>query len=332
LSDLQGGGTCGDESRPNVSFFVPAYNCEGVISEALDSIVESNLVEGDEIVVVDDASSDGTLGVIEERARRDGRLRIVRHRRNRGGGAARNTAVERALHPLLFCLDADNVLAPNSVGKLRDLLASTGSEVAAFEEVRYFARTVDETGHRWRFDQGVYDFEAYLSHPRVPGASGNYLFTKRSWVRAGGYPEFAGALDTWGFGLRQVATGSEMHVLPGSHYFHRFGYDSYYVRESRLRSGGIQALRVLMPFLHRLEEEDEDYLLSRDGHRRWMDELAERPLRLRPPGLPRPALRERLRRNGKRLGGRLGVLRARWRFWKRARRVRQRQGPASITP
>jgi hypothetical protein len=114
----------------------------------------------------------------------------------------------------------------------------------------------------------------------VPGASGNYMFTKQSWLRAGGYPEFAGALDAWGLGFRQVATGQKMMVMPGGGYYHRYGHESYWVRESKKGITSLTALQVMIPFLDQIVDRDVNYMMGRRRYT-WFDNLDRRPIRIK---------------------------------------------------
>jgi len=301
-----------------VTFFIPAFNCAKTLRETVASIFAGNLHEGDEVVIVDDASTDGTADLIRQLQQEHASIRSIAHRYNRGGGAARNTAVENATHEYLFCLDSDNILAPSSVPKLREFLAETGADVAAFQCLHYFVDNASAVTHRWIFKPGRTSLADYLAGTVVPGASGNYLFTRESWVRARGYPEFAGALDAWGFGLREVGTEQKMMVMPDSHYHHRHGHESYWVREARRGKTSLIALQLLIPFLEQLEIRDVNYIMSPKGRLTWFERLDQRPLRLKsgqlgksgtveglaPQSTSRPGLARRLLRL---LGRRLGI-------------------------
>lgn len=269
-----------------VSFFIPAFNCSETLAESVASITETNSEPDDEIVIVDDGSTDATAACAQKLSAQDGRVRLIQHRRNKGGASARNTAVEAARHPVLFCLDSDNILEKGSIPGLRRFLIDEAADVAAFQDLHYFRETPDKTTHIWRFKPGSIELHDYLAGTIVPGASGNYMFTAHSWERAGGYPIDAGALDTWGFGLRQVAAGARMLTQPATRYFHRYGHDSYWVRESRTTPPSLSALALLIPCLDRIDRRDVSYLFSKQGRRAWFESLDRRPLRVRgmPPG------------------------------------------------
>lgn len=264
----------------SISFIIPAYNCENYIEEAILSIYETNYRSGDEIVVVNDKSTDNTLKVVKRFARADCRVKVISHSLQKGGGAARNTAVEHAKNQLIFCLDSDNILAPRSIDKLKNLLLSTNADVATFQKLKYFKTSTSNINHEWVFQNDIYDMRNYLSSNIVPGASGNYLFTKNSWHKAGRYPEDQGALDTWGFGLRQVMTGSVMAVLRNSHYFHRIGHESYWIRESKKANISLLATQLIIPFMDLLDPRDQDYIFSRKYRKIWFDRLNARSIHI----------------------------------------------------
>jgi glycosyltransferase involved in cell wall biosynthesis len=264
-----------------VSFFIPAYNCEKTIRESVESITNGNLGNNDEIVIVNDGSNDNTGKIIRSLGEEIDNLHIFNHKINKGGGAARNTAAENANNEILFCLDSDNILIPGSVQKLKEYLIESNADIAAFKELHYFINNTNEITHKWTFNVGNISLADCLSDPIVPGASGNYMFTKESWIRAGGYPEFAGALDSWGFSFKQLATGSRMMVMDNSWYYHRHGYDSYWIRESRKGMISLTAIQIIIPFLELISKEDIEYIFSKEGRYSWFENLKNHPIRLK---------------------------------------------------
>jgi glycosyltransferase involved in cell wall biosynthesis len=266
-----------------VSFVIPAFNCARFVPTAVASIVRGNVEPGDELIIVDDGSTDETPRVLAELSRQHAEIRVLTHRFNKGSAAAgRNTAIDQARNELIFCLDADNVLTPGSVPQLRRHLIDTGADAAAFEELRYFVDDPDRTHLTWRFPARTISLADALAGHVWPGPSGNYLFTRTSWLRAGRYHEsVGGGIDSWAFGIRQLATGSRLEVLAGSNYRHRFGHESAWIIDSRSGNASLKALGVLLPFLHLLEDESVEYLFSRTGRTTWFDHLHQRPLRVR---------------------------------------------------
>jgi glycosyltransferase involved in cell wall biosynthesis len=270
-----------EKQELHTSFFMPAYNCANTIQESIESIMDSNFSEGDELIIVNDASTDNTNVILNGLVKKYPQITVLAHKRNRGGGAARNTAIENAHNSILFCLDSDNILATDSIRSLKTFLINSGVDVAVFQELRYFTNG-DSTKitHKWIFPTQEITLADCLSGPVVPGASGNYMFTLESWRRAGGYPEY-NFLDTWGFGFRQLATGSKMAVLPETYYYHRYGHESYWVRETKKNNVSLLAIQILIPYLNLINDEDIDYVFSHKGRYMWFENLANRPLRVK---------------------------------------------------
>jgi glycosyltransferase involved in cell wall biosynthesis len=89
---------------------MPAYNAEGTIREAVESVLAQTVADL-ELIVADDRSAvpaaEALTGVD------DPRLRIVRRERNGGIGRARNSALAVARAPLVSQLDADDLWEPD---------------------------------------------------------------------------------------------------------------------------------------------------------------------------------------------------------------------------
>ncbi|AMR31827.1 hypothetical protein A0256_10540 [Mucilaginibacter sp. PAMC 26640] len=267
---------------PGLSFFIPAYNCANTIGEAVDSIMESNFAQGDELIIVNDCSSDDTATALANLKAKYPGISTFSHSINKGGAAARNTAVENAKHDLLFCLDADNVLAPNSIKQLLNYLIINNADVASFQNQHFFLNNKLKPDYTWTLPAGEIALELYLSGQNTPGQHGNYLFTKQSWRNAHGYAEGTGALDTWTFGLRQAISGAKTVVLKDSFYYHRLNYgESYWMTdaEANMWSVSLKAAHALFPFYNRIEESYLNYMLGA-GRYTWFYELKKRNLKL----------------------------------------------------
>ena len=96
---------------PLVSIVMPVYNGAAWVRSCLDSILCQTM--GDfELIVVDDASTDETPGILAGYAARDARITVVTHGCNTHAGTARNDGMERATGTYLLFLDADDLYDP----------------------------------------------------------------------------------------------------------------------------------------------------------------------------------------------------------------------------
>lgn len=114
--------------RPVVSVVVPAYQVEGFLAEALDSVLSQSYREL-EVVVVDDGSTDGSGEIADRYAAEDPRVHVV-HQANAGLGAARNVGVRHATGDYLAFADSDDLVLPGAYGALVTALERSGSDLA----------------------------------------------------------------------------------------------------------------------------------------------------------------------------------------------------------
>jgi len=110
-----------------VAVAIPAFRAEASIGAVIGTLPA--LV--DRIVVVDDASPDGTSKVMEALA--DPRLTVLRHGRNLGVGGAMKTALRHCLAldvDVVVKVDADGQMDPEQLPQLLDALVDTGCDYA----------------------------------------------------------------------------------------------------------------------------------------------------------------------------------------------------------
>lgn len=111
-----------------VSIIVIAYNLESYVTEAVMSALAS---DADEVIVVDDGSTDRTLSVVQRIAQTNSRLRIVTQS-NGGSSRARNAGARGAKGKYLVFLDGDDRLLPGAISKLVAMLEASPSAVCAY--------------------------------------------------------------------------------------------------------------------------------------------------------------------------------------------------------
>jgi glycosyltransferase involved in cell wall biosynthesis len=270
-----------------ITFIIPAYNCQQTLSETVHSIYENNFMEGDEVIVVNDASTDNTFKIAKELQRKYPAIQILQHKINKGTAAAsRNTGIENASNELIFCLDSDNILIPGSVLQLKRYLLEEKADAAAFGEIHFFKDNTDGTRrpiYNTIFKSGVFTLADALCSNYFIGQSGNYLFTKQSWLKAGRYFEptlINQTLDSWTFTIRQLGIGAKLVKLANTYYLHRNMSDSHWNREIKRGNVSLAALTGIMPFLDKINEADVEYMFG-EGRYTWFNDLEKRPIRLK---------------------------------------------------
>ena len=94
---------------PEVSVIIPIYNTAAYLRKALDSICGQTLKEL-EIILIDDGSTDGSRGIIEEYAERDARIRWYAQP-NQGLSVARNRGLLHATGKYIYFMDLSGTLS-----------------------------------------------------------------------------------------------------------------------------------------------------------------------------------------------------------------------------
>lgn len=112
-----------DSEAPLVTIVVPVFNEERFLAECLESLVAQSWTSW-QCVVVDDASTDGSLTIARQFAKSDPRISSVRHYVNSGLPASRNTGLRITTTPWITFLDADDFLLADS---LKDRLLTASS-------------------------------------------------------------------------------------------------------------------------------------------------------------------------------------------------------------
>ncbi len=98
---------------PRVSVVITTYNYERFVAAAIESVLRQT-VRPDEIVVVDDGSTDGTAAVVARYAAQG--VRYIRQA-NAGAGAARNRGIRETRGDLIAFLDADDRWLPDKLAR-----------------------------------------------------------------------------------------------------------------------------------------------------------------------------------------------------------------------
>jgi glycosyltransferase involved in cell wall biosynthesis len=122
----------------SISVIVPTYNCGRFIAEAIDSILRQT-VEPEQIIVVDDGSTDDTEQVVRRYA--DPRIEYIKQP-NAGIASARNTGLKATRCEFVTFLDADDRWRPQFIERMHAFLAEDATIVCAFSNFIRFEHTI----------------------------------------------------------------------------------------------------------------------------------------------------------------------------------------------
>ncbi len=96
-----------------ISIIIPSFNKDKYLSLTLDSLTDQTYQKW-EALIVDDGSTDNSIGIIEAYCRADKRFRLIkRTSQNKGGSVCRNIGLRHAHGTYCIFLDADDILTPH---------------------------------------------------------------------------------------------------------------------------------------------------------------------------------------------------------------------------
>ncbi|KRD44637.1 glycosyl transferase [Cellulomonas sp. Root930] len=196
-----------------VSVCMATYNGEAWVGEQVGSVL-AQLGERDELVVVDDASTDGTVDVL--RSFDDPRIRLTVAERNRGYVATFADALARSRGTYLLLADQDDVWTPGRVDVMTAALAD-------HDVVAGNLRIMDGTDLTGPFGQQPWRLDPADSHRHARNALGILAGTRPYFGCAMGLrravleratpfpPYLTESHDLW-FALYGNVTGSVQHL------------------------------------------------------------------------------------------------------------------------
>lgn len=227
-----------------VSVIIPAFNAAATVGRALASVRAQEGV-GVEIIVIDDASRDGTADAVRAAIRPGENITLLQLPVNSGVSAARNAGIRLARAPYLAFLDADDVWLP---GKLQRQVALIAAD-PAITLVSCNSQQADADGRPLK--------EGHVNRPPVQGSEAwktllvyNFLptptvLTRTALVRElGGFDEKLAVgedLDLW----IKLATRGKVAVVP------EVLIKYYDLNNSLMKRHGRQTGDIVEPMLER---------------------------------------------------------------------------------
>jgi glycosyltransferase involved in cell wall biosynthesis len=122
----------------DVSIVLVTYNREKFLPRTLDCVLAQSYADF-ELLICDDASTDGTRQICEDYARQDRRIRYIRNPRNLAMPGNLNNGIRLASHELLATLHDGDIYAPNLIEKWRATLLRFPSAAFVFNQYTHLS-------------------------------------------------------------------------------------------------------------------------------------------------------------------------------------------------
>lgn len=161
---------------PKVSIYIPAYNAEKYILQAVESCLKQNF-DDLEVCICDDGSTDRTLSLLEQHYSNNPKVRWI-SQRNKGIGAATNQAINLCRGMYIAQLDSDDILKPTAVRDCVAILDGDCNIDAVYTDCDYIDKDGNYIRDGWcggEFDREWMATSMIATHFR--------MFRKRIWNR-----------------------------------------------------------------------------------------------------------------------------------------------------
>lgn len=167
-----------------ITVIMPAYNAEGQLRRALESVINQTYTNL-EILVIDDGSEDATGDVADSYAVMDSRVKVL-HVKNGGEAKSRNLGIKVASGDYIAFCDADDCMWPEMLERMYCAILKDNSDMAVCSW-----RNVSEDGYElsWRkTDLNTCVLspkeaqEQFLQSGNIEGFCWNKLFKKKLYI------------------------------------------------------------------------------------------------------------------------------------------------------
>lgn len=136
-----------------ISVIIPVYNRDNYIADSIASCLLQATVS--EIIVIDDGSTDNTVGVIKKYMRRDKRIKLLTHpkQNNLGSGVSRNLGIDAVTASYFTFLDSDDIYLSSRFAVMLEMLENDQQLDAVFDDVHSYTQglleRVSQEDFRW---------------------------------------------------------------------------------------------------------------------------------------------------------------------------------------
>lgn len=129
--------------EPKLSIIIPIYNNENDIKKILTSI-ENQSYKNIEIIIVDDASNDDSIKLIQEYQRKDKRIKVIKHKTNQGLFVTRNDGVINSNGEYILFIEPNGLLSEGSLRKMYGAIEIFGADIIRFDTFYKFKDSFDK--------------------------------------------------------------------------------------------------------------------------------------------------------------------------------------------
>lgn len=293
--------------KPLVSILIPAYNAEAWIADTIRSAIGQTWPR-QEIIVVDDGSSDKTFTVARQFASENV---VVITRENQGAAATRNHAYSLCQGDFIQWLDADDLLSPDKVKKQVEAAVEIGDNRTLLSSGwGYFAYRSEEAEFSptslW-CDLSPVDWLVRKMGENLHMQTATWLTSRELTEAAGPWDARLFVDDDGEYFCRVLLASHGVRFVPGSKVFYRAAPStrlSYIGQSDKKKDAQLLSMQMHVKYIRSLEDSDRVRAACLTYLQNWL-------LNFYPE---RPDIVRELELLAKSLGGRLEEPRLLWRY------------------
>lgn len=242
----------GPDVNPKVTVYIPTFNRVVLLRRAVESVLNQSY-SNIELIVVDDGSTDGTVGYLNELSKIERRVRFFCNKVNSGACYSRNVAIKAARGEFVTGLDDDDFFLVSRIRDFLDAWARRSSGVIGLVDNSII---ISKGAKRVTSRPKVIYQRDLLQGNYI----GNQVFAKReAYLAVGGFDEAFPAWQDLELWYRLVRDRSScVSCIKGATYVHDISHE----HERISQGAGDRIFFAMQMFVekHRLEPPESDFL------------------------------------------------------------------------
>ena len=139
-----------DMEKYKLSVIIPVYNAQETLEKTVTSVLVQ-LTEYDEVVLVDDGSTDNSLIICKKICEKNSNVHVI-HQKNTGSLAARISGLQASKGEYILYLDADDIILPNGIGTVVKYIEKYHADIYIYDYL------MDKVGGKTSFIRRVLEY------------------------------------------------------------------------------------------------------------------------------------------------------------------------------
>lgn len=204
--------------NPIVSIITASYNKVKFISETIESVIKQTFQDW-ELLIIDDASIDGTIEIVENFVRRENRIKLITNEENKGANFCRNVGIRNANGKYIVFLDADDLLTSTCIENRVNVIENNSSDFCVFS-MGVFYKQIGDASFIWK-PKSKKTLDNFLQHI-LPWTITQPIWKRELLLSCQGFDERFSR-------LQDVELNTRILLIPSIKYtLHSQYIDSYY--------------------------------------------------------------------------------------------------------